>query len=182
MKRRFIFQAALLLTLSYGLLLFAQTSEVSEKDRNFITSTAQTNMLQEQMAGLADKNAESSQVKDLAHRISDDAVGVKNQLKDMASRYSISFPANLDVQHQQTFNTLSSLSGSLFDRVFVKTQVRLLDEMLHSYQEQFRNGKNQDVRDFANSRIDTIRQFQQDLRNLRPGAAPGAINVPATKE
>jgi putative membrane protein len=46
-----------------------------------------------------------------------------DELKQIASRYSISMPAQVDEKHLDTMNRLSKLRGADFDREFIKAMV-----------------------------------------------------------
>ena len=132
----------------------------------------------EQIAALADMNSQNNEVKDYALRLRDDARSANDRLKDIASRHNITLPASLDPQHQQMHNRLSSLSGAAFDREFARTAAQLQDQAMRLYEDESQMGQNQEIRDLANSRMDPVRQLQQDARTLEQSITATAANIP----
>jgi putative membrane protein len=199
-RQKFVFEIALLLIVCVALIVSASAQDqqqgqttsqqqgqtmttLSTRDRDFMMKAAQTNMLLEQLAGLADMNAQSEQVKDLARHVRDEAKDANDKLKELASKSNITLPQSLDKEHQRIYNSLASLSGSLFDKAFAQTQLQLHDQAVQLFQDESQNGQNREVRDFASSSLDPLKRHQQEARILEQNLGTAtAANIPFSKQ
>lgn len=155
-------------------------SMISTADRSFVTEAAQQNLLQSKLASLAESKTQNDQVKDLAGRFRDEANSTKGGLQDIASRNNMTLPTSLDTRHQQMYDRMSNLSGAEFDREFTNREIHLQDRAVNLYQNESQNGQDKDIRDFATSKMSTIKQDQQQAMNAQQSMGGAASNTQAS--
>ena len=90
-------------------------------------------MAEIQLGHLAIKKAQQADVKKFAQMMVEDHVKAQKELADAASGAGIQWPTQLDDEHRQIQQRLSSLSKEQFDRDYMKTMVdghRNVEKML----------------------------------------------------
>jgi len=85
----------------------------------FTTEAANGGMMEVEAAKVAQKNATSKDVKELATMILNDHTKANNELKRIASGKNIMVPTSMPAKHQSHIDMLSSKTGAEFDRMYV---------------------------------------------------------------
>src|ERR1051325_9213288 len=95
------------------------TGSMSRADKVFSTKAAAGGIAEVQFGELALKNASSSDVKKFAQKMVDDHGKANDKLKSIASKDNITVPSDMDAKEKATYNRLSKLQGSDFDRAYM---------------------------------------------------------------
>ena len=86
---------------------------------NFAMEAANGNMMEIEMAKVAQKNAASKEVKDLAKMIMDDHMKGNMELKKIASSKNMALSANMPGEMQMHITEMSSKKGADFDKAYL---------------------------------------------------------------
>ena len=156
---RFLAQFAGLAVLSVGAVLFAQGSanRLSNPDSTFAMKAAQGGMAEVQMGQLATQKASSPDVKNFGQQMVTDHTNANDQLKDLASKKSLTLPTSMDAKDQATYDRLSKLSGPEFDRAYMADMVRDHREDVTAFERESKSGSDTDMKDFATKTLPTLR-------------------------
>jgi len=77
-----------------------------------------------QMGKPAVEKASNPQVKQFGQSMIDDHTTAGDQLKSVASKDNITLPADLNAKDKATYDSLSKLSGTAFDRAYMRDMVK----------------------------------------------------------
>jgi putative membrane protein len=92
-------------------------------DREFVERMAGAGMTEVQLGTLAKERAESPEVRQFAEMMIRDHSAAAEKLEQVARRYAIAMPAQIDEKHQELAHRLSTLRGDKFDRAYMRAMV-----------------------------------------------------------
>ena len=136
-------------------------------DERFVKKAAQDGVAEVEMAKIAEQRATDPEVKQLAQRIEQDHEKANEELKQLASQKGISVPDQPDRGHQKRSKTLSQLSGSDFDKSYIKEMVKDHKKDVKEFQKEATKGKDADLKNWASRKVDTLRQHLQLAQNIQ---------------
>jgi putative membrane protein len=134
------------------------SAAVSPGDKRFVEKAASGGMAEVQAAQLAEQKTQDPKVKDFAQQMITDHTAANKQLQTIAEQKGLTVPAALDAKDQKELDKLQSLSGAKFDRAYLKGQTRDHEEMLKLLQKESKNGKDADLKSFADQTIPTVQK------------------------
>jgi putative membrane protein len=150
-------------------------------DSKFIREVAADNMLETQMAQLADRKAESSAVKQFARRLVSDHQRMQNDWISMASANGYSFKPGIGKNHRAKLTKLEKLSGREFDRAYITTVVQDRKDYIDYFEKEGRAARSSQVRQLVNRDVTTLRSHFTEGK--RVGGQVGAdVNVSLRSE
>ena len=119
---RIVLMLALVLVGSSALSAFAEPS-LSKGDKKFLMKAATGGMMEVQMGQLAQKKAESADVKAFGERMVTDHGKANEELKALAQQKKVTLPA---MEHKQKSETdkLAESAGAEFDRMYMSMMVK----------------------------------------------------------
>lgn len=133
-------------------------NRLSSSDRLFMQRAAQGNMAEIRLSQLALQRASSDDVKQYAQQMIDQHTQANNQLMQLASQKNVTLPKQLDAQHQQIERQLQGLSGTSFDRAYMRAMVNDHAQTVTLFQRQTQQGQDRDVVAFASNLLPAIQQ------------------------
>lgn len=154
--RRRVF--SVLLTAGAGAALAFGQSQLSSADNNFVMKAAQGGMAEVKLGQLAMDKASSQTVKDFGQRMVTDHTKANDQLKQVAAKDGITLPTSLDAKDQATYDKLSKLSGTQFDREYMRDMVKDHQTDVNEFRKESQSAKNPDVKQFAQQTLPVLEQ------------------------
>lgn len=133
-------------------------------DMHFAQEAASGGKLEVELGKLAVQKASNERVKQFGQRMIDDHSKAGEQLKSVASKDNIQLPAELSAKDQATYDRLSKLSGTAFDRAYMRDMVKDHQNDVNEFQKEADNGSNSDLKTFAST---TLPKLQDHLRMAR---------------
>jgi putative membrane protein len=94
-------------------------AEVTDQDKQFLTTASQGNMAEIKLSELAETKATNPQVKAFAHKMVVDHKALGMKMKPFVDAWGITPPNGLDSDHQAIYDKLSGLSGADFDKEYI---------------------------------------------------------------
>ncbi|HKX32921.1 MAG TPA: DUF4142 domain-containing protein [Blastocatellia bacterium] len=158
----------------------AQT--VPNADKQFAMKAAEASMAEVALGDLATKQAADEGVKQFGQRMRDEHTKANDELKGWASQKGVMLPSEPSAKQKQVADHLSKLSGAEFDREFARVMVKDHIEAVALFERQTRTGQDQELKDWANQKLPTLRDHLTESRNLasKLGVNPG--NPPKTQK
>jgi putative membrane protein len=135
-------------------------------DQGFVTRAAIGGMTEVEMAKLAGDRALSSDVKKFAEKMVTDHTKADEELEKIASGKSLKFPHALDADHKAKLEMLNKKSGTEFDRAYVQAQVAGHEKMRQLLDHEAKNGKDADLKAFAEKTLPTVEEHHQMAKEL----------------
>ena len=111
-----------LATLFTGFLSSQNT--LSEKETNFVKMSEDHTLLEIKLAQLAQTNASSMEVKNLASALLSDHTKASGELQQLAAKKNISLPSQLSDKSQKYYDKMSLKQGAEFDKSYTKCVVK----------------------------------------------------------
>ncbi|HZS44585.1 MAG TPA: DUF4142 domain-containing protein [Blastocatellia bacterium] len=122
----------------------------------FVEDAAKGGMAEVQLGQLAVQKASSPDVKNFGQRMIDDHSKANNELKDLASRKSMTIPTAVDPKDKATMDRLSKLSGKAFDRAYMDDMVKDHEKDVAEFRNEASNGKDADIKSWASKTLPTL--------------------------
>jgi putative membrane protein len=94
-------------------------ADVTDQDKQFLTTVSQANVNEIKLSQLAETKATNPQVKAYAHKMVVDHNALGMKMKPFADAWGITPPANVDADHQAEYDKLNGLSGDAFDKEYM---------------------------------------------------------------
>jgi len=137
---------------------------VAAADRQFMTHAAQGGMAEVRLGQLASDHATADTVKQFGQRMVQDHSKANDELSQLAQHKGVDLPKDLDADHQATVDRLSKLSGSDFDRAYMRDMVRDHVEDVREFQRESRGAQDADLKAWV---VKTLPTLQEHLRMAR---------------
>ncbi len=132
--------------------------QVDTADTHFMDKAAQGGMAEVKLGQLAVDKGSSQAVKDFGQRMVTDHTKTNNQLQQIASKDGVTLPSNLDAKDQATYDHLSKLSGTEFDRAYMRDMVRDHQMDINEFRREGQTAKNPGVKSFAQQTLPTLQE------------------------
>jgi len=181
MKRHHLLATAAMLLVSAPALSLAQTpapaktvtekGQMAQQDMTFAEKAAISDMFEIQAGKLAQDQAKEQGVKQFGSHMVADHTKTSDAMKTMAREKSMTLPTKLDSEHQQKLDKLRGLKGGQFDSAYLQGQMDAHQTAVALFRQQAENGKDADLRRFAEQSLPTLEQHLRQVRDLRPNVA-----------
>lgn len=132
---------------------------------NFAKAAAEGDLLEVQLGQLAQQKASSQEVKQFGQRMVTDHSKLNTELTNVASKDNITLPTQLTGKDKAEYDKLSSLSGSAFDRAYIRDMVRNHEKDVTDFQKEATYGTNADLKHFASTSLSTLQEHLQLAKN-----------------
>ena len=160
--------AATVIVLSSGVSLLAQKGDdptrtgpaavTSAADTKFAKDAAIGGMTEVELGKVAVKNGSSDKVKQFGQRMIDDHTKSGKELKSLAMRDNITLPTEVDARHKAMVDKYSALTGTAFDRAYMKDMVKDHETDVADFQKESRAGSNYDLKNWAGATLPTLQE------------------------
>jgi putative membrane protein len=169
----------------------ASSSQLSRADQKFIMDAAKGGMMEVHMGKLGVQKAQNDQLKQYAQKLIDDHTKANAELKQLASTKGVTLPddhmASSDAQKDASDRTkvresdatekkdkehgalkkLEGLSGTEFDREFVRMAVEDHQKDVKEFEKQAQKGTDAELKAFAQRTAPTLREHLQQAQSLQ---------------
>ena len=125
-------------------------------DQAFVTKLAGVGMAEVELGTLAKDKASSREVKAFAQRMIDEHTKAGNELKAIADRKHLAWPAALPADAVALKGKLSQLSGAAFDRAYIDAMVDGHRAALSDVRSEAQSGADPDVKAWASKASSTV--------------------------
>lgn len=139
--------------------------------QSFVEQAAAAGKLEIRLAEIAQERAESQEVKDFAQMIVDDHTQAAEELKEVAEGLSLTVPAELPADKQQTVDRFAAMSGEEFDREYARLMVDDHHKAVNLFQQAtIATNVDPDLQHFASSVLPTLEKHLDHAQDLPGGA------------
>lgn len=162
-KRSFVqlVMFGLIVSLPTALVLAADKTEPKKSasaDEKFVKEAAAGGMMEVELGKIAAEKAVNDKVKVFGQQMQEDHGKANEELKGLAANKGVQIPTALEGKHKKTVDRLSKLSGSDFDRQYMRTMIEDHKEDLKAFQREADKGKDPDVKQFAGKYVPMIKK------------------------
>ena len=133
-------------------------SNASSQDQQFLMKAAQGGMAEVALGRLAEKNASNSSVKQFGERMVQDHTKANDQAKSLASQKGVTLPASMNSKDEALERTLSSKTGSDFDKAYITAMLKDHKEDIAEFQNEANSGIDRDIKAWASKTLPTLQE------------------------
>ena len=149
----------------------AGANGMSTKDRQFISKAAQAGHAEVAAGKLAASQASRDDVKKFGQQMVDDHGKANDELTKIAQAKGITPPAEPDAAHQRLATRLQSAKAAGFDRLYVREAgVKDHKAAVALFTDEAKNGKDAELKAFAEKNLPTIKEHQKMAQDLARSA------------
>ena len=145
----------------------AGDSNLDRGDARFVRDAAMSNMAEIETSKLALQKASDPKVKQYAQHMIDDHTKASQRLMSLASSKGVQPDTSLDRKHERAMDKLSKASGADFDKQYLRLHEDDHEKTVKLFEKQAKNGKDADLKRFAEELVPNLRQHLQQVRDLR---------------
>jgi putative membrane protein len=164
MKVKRITALTLLGTLLGSVITAAGADKISQV---FIRDAIEGNLAEIQIGQLAQEKAQDVAVKSYGQMLVTDHSASNEEAEKVAKQIGIKVPAEPSVSWKATYDKLSKLSGSMFDRAFLKEMIAYHKVNIARFQNEAKK-KNDLAGDFANQMLPILKKHLDTAEKLKP--------------
>jgi putative membrane protein len=150
-----------------GLLAYGQSNSTTPSDSMFMQKAAEANTAEVQLGKLAQQKGELVSVQNFGKRMANDHSQANEQLQSIASTAGVTLPTALNAKDQALYDRLSGLSGSAFDRAYMRAMVADHMRDVSQFQKESETAQDQAVRNFASNTLPTLEDHLRKARKVR---------------
>ena len=153
----------------------ATSGSLKGPDRAFLAEATKGNRGEVALARLAQQQADSQAVRDLAQAIETDHHQANETLQSIAASVGAADnDTELEPKHRQLQERLSRLAGAAFDRVYASEMVKDHQKDIRAYEKASRQLQHADLKAYATASLPKLKQHLEHARTVQQaGGQPG---------
>jgi len=157
-----------------GMTVAAQTTTTSNQgatapskaDRAFVEKALQGGNAEIQLGQLASQKSDSEDVKQFGQKMVTDHTQLGDQLKPIAQQLSLPTPDGVSANDKAVYAKLNALSGSEFDREYIKTMVKDHHQDLKKFRSETASTQNPDLKQAAQKGATVFSEHLQLIQKI----------------
>jgi len=127
----------------------AKFDDAKAKDAEFLVNAAEINMEEIQLSQLAQTQASSQEIKDLAKMMVDDHTKCLSEEQALAASKSITLPTAVDKDAQDSYDKLMKQTGTDFDKKYASMMVDGHKDAISKFEKASTDAQDGDIRNWA---------------------------------
>jgi len=143
-------------------------------DASFFKHAAEGGIAEVDAGNLAQQKADAQNVKDFGAMMVKDHSAANEKLQSIAAAKGITLPTSASVGQMAAKAKLDVLSGSTFDKSYIKGQVRAHEQTVGLFRKEITSGQDPDAKAFAKDTLPTVRSH---LKAIKAIAAQAGITT-----
>jgi putative membrane protein len=138
----------------------------SGPDATFYRHAAQRGISEVNLGNLALKKSDDLAVKGFAAQLVKEDMQANDKLRSVAASKNVKLPTKASMAEMATKTKLDVLSGSTFDKSFVKDMVKDQERQLATYRMEARSGHDADAKEFASATVPALKERLAKIRSI----------------
>jgi len=135
-------------------------------DEQFMLKASEDGLAEVNHGNLAAQKAQKPEVKQFAQRMVQDHSKANKELLDLANKKTFKVAKDMGAKHQAVQQKLTALSGAEFDRQYMQHMVEGHEKAVALFKGEAKNGKDQELRSFAEKTLPTLEEHLKMARQL----------------
>jgi putative membrane protein len=159
----------------------SNTAGRATSDATFAKKADQSDLAEVKLAQLAESKTQNPSVRSFAQRMIHDHSKTNQKLQNVASQNNINLPAQPNEKQQDTYDRLSKLTGTTFDRAYAANQVKDHEHDIAAFKKEAKAGQNPQIKQLAQTTLPVLHEHltlaRQMYRNVENQTNSGAAGV-----
>lgn len=135
-------------------------------DRSFISSTAEANLAEIDIAKMVGQKSTDPAVKDFANRMVTDHTQASQKLASVAEMDGIKLPSEASMTQRNEKSELEKLSGTQLDDAYVRNELQGHKETISAFENEIEHGHNQEAKNYAEQTLPTLQDHIRVAENV----------------
>ena len=144
-------------------------ADATAADKKFVKEAAEGGLAEVELGKLAQEKGSSDSVKQFGERMVQDHSKANDELKKAAAEANISVPDAMPAKDRRLKDKLSKLSGSEFDREYMKAMVSDHKTDLKAFERESQSGRIPQIKEFASNTIPTLQDHLKSAEQVAGG-------------
>jgi putative membrane protein len=140
-------------------------TQASNRD-SFMKDAAASGMAEVMLGNLALQKSQNEQVRSFAQQMVADHTAANGELASLAASKSVTLPTEPDAKHKSAMDKLNGLSGTEFDKAFMKQMVKDHEAAVRLFSKEAEKGDDADTKAFAAKTLPTLQNHLQMARTM----------------
>lgn len=149
----------------------ADNGQLDHRDASFIKDAARDGQGEVELGKLAAEKGQSQDIKALGQHLQMDHTKVNQELAQLAQSKGVTLPTEQARKEERAENRFENKTGADFDKAFAEFIMKDHEKDIKSFEKEAQDGKDADVKAFAEKTLAGLRQHLQMARNA--GATVG---------
>lgn len=135
-------------------------------DRSFISSTAEANLAEIDIAKMVGQKSTDPAVKDFANRMVTDHTQASQKLASVAEMDGIKLPSEASMTQRNEKSELEKLSGTQLDDAYVRNELQGHKETISAFENEIEHGHTQEAKNYAEQTLPTLQDHIRVAENV----------------
>jgi putative membrane protein len=138
-------------------------------DTAFAIRAARGGLAEVQLGKLANQKATDPEIKAFGQKMVADHTTANEKLTAIARKQEMTLPTSMDPKDQSVYNKLQKLSGTRFDRTYMKAMTKDHQRDIKQFQKEANRGKDPQIKSFAEETLPVLQahlQLAKSAKNL----------------
>ena len=140
-------------------------TQASNQD-SFYREAAQSGMAEVALGNLALQKSQNEQIRNFAQQMVTDHTASNEELKTLAASKNVTLPTDMANKHRNAVNKLNGMSGTDFDKAFMKQMVKDHEAAVKLFSKQADREGDADTKAFAAKTLPTLQNHLQTARTI----------------
>jgi putative membrane protein len=146
---------------------------VGPQDRTFLEQASAGNMMEVQLARLAQTKASSNDVKQFASKLEKDHSAANEKLTKIAQQKGVTLLSSVPPKQQSEIDKLEKMSGDQFDRAYAKMMASHHKKDVSAYQKHSVRSMDTHVKAYVDETLPTLQSHLGEAQQLASNVGRG---------
>ena len=125
-------------------------------DRSFISSAAEANLAEIDIAKVVGQRSTDPAVKDFANRMVTDHTQASQRLASVAEMNGVKLPTEASATERNQKNEMQKLSGAQLDDAYLRDELQGHKETISAFESEIEHGQSQEAKTYAEQTLPTL--------------------------
>ena len=141
---------------------------LTSRDIQFAVRAAQSGLAEIQLGKMAAEKASDPDLRAFGQQMVDDHTKANDQLSSVTHQAKMTLPDTMNARDQATYDRLSQLSGTEFDKAYAADMVRDHERDVKEFHKEVNNGKDPKIRNFASQTLPVLQRHLDKIEYIAP--------------
>ncbi|HEY8558997.1 MAG TPA: DUF4142 domain-containing protein [Pyrinomonadaceae bacterium] len=133
---------------------------------SFMAKAAQSSMAEVMLSNIALQKSQNEQVRNYAQQMVTDHTAANAELSSLAASKNVTLPTQPDAKHQSAANKLNGMSGTDFDKAYMKQMVKDHQDAVKLFSRESERGADADTKAFAAKMLPALQGHLQMAQTI----------------
>lgn len=145
----------------------SNTSKITtSSDKEFMENASRGGKTESQLGNVAIMKSQNEEIKAFGQKMINDHSKANSELSDLAKQRGVELPT-MSLEQTQRMSDLAQLSGTTFDKAYIKEMIADHEQAIADFQKQANTGTDAEVKKFAADNLPTLKMHLEMIKALQ---------------